>query len=215
MGGPFCSDRRLRAFGRFVVRLPPITHHLHIHGPGPTFRSVRGPLRRSRRKVIPNVTSRPSAVFVGRRPMLACRYCGRPARGLPPATLLCNAPPGDGQAEARPAAEAAVDSFAEKYGAKYEKAVTCLTKDRAAAAFYDVPADHWGHMRISNLSKTCSPRSVIAPSAPRAPRQNRRLIVFNLRGAFHGAGPKYAGCGIWGSRRGEIGDTTAHPPPRP
>jgi putative transposase len=49
------------------------------------------------------------------------------------------------------AAEAAIDVFAEKYGAKYEKAVTCLTKDREALlAFFDFPAEHWDHLRTSN-----------------------------------------------------------------
>ena len=44
------------------------------------------------------------------------------------------------QAETRAAAETAIDTFAEKYGAKYEKAVTCLTKDREALlAFYGFP----------------------------------------------------------------------------
>ena len=38
------------------------------------------------------------------------------------------------QADTRAAAEAAMNTFAEKYGAKYEKAVTCLTKDRDALA---------------------------------------------------------------------------------
>ena len=52
------------------------------------------------------------------------------------------------QAETRAAAEVAMDTFAEKYGAKYEKAVTCLTKDRdALLAFYDFPAEHWDHRK--------------------------------------------------------------------
>ena len=51
----------------------------------------------------------------------------------------------------RATAEAAVTTFAEKYGAKYEKAVTCLLKDRdALLTFYDFPAEHWGHLRTSN-----------------------------------------------------------------
>jgi transposase-like protein len=50
------------------------------------------------------------------------------------------------QAETRAASEAALDTFAEKYGAKYDKAVTCLTKDREALlAFYELLADHWDH----------------------------------------------------------------------
>ena len=51
----------------------------------------------------------------------------------------------------RATAEAAVATFAEKYGAKYEKAVTCLVKDRdALLTFYDFPAEHWDHLRTSN-----------------------------------------------------------------
>ena len=41
--------------------------------------------------------------------------------------------------------------FADKYGAKYDKAVACLTKDREALlAFFDFPAEHWDHLRTSN-----------------------------------------------------------------
>jgi putative transposase len=51
----------------------------------------------------------------------------------------------------RAAAEAAIDVFAEKYGAKYGKAVECLTKDSdALLAFYDFPAEHWDHLRTTN-----------------------------------------------------------------
>ena len=54
-------------------------------------------------------------------------------------------------APTRATAEAAIDVFAEKYGAKYDKAVACLTKDREALlAFYDFPAEHWDHLRTSN-----------------------------------------------------------------
>src|SRR5512135_3242867 len=54
-------------------------------------------------------------------------------------------------APTRAAAEAAIDGFADKYGAKYDKAVACLTKDRAALlAFFDFPAEHWHHLRTSN-----------------------------------------------------------------
>jgi transposase-like protein len=51
----------------------------------------------------------------------------------------------------RAAAETAIDVFAEKCGAKYPKAVECLTKDRQTLlAFYDFPAEHWDHLRTSN-----------------------------------------------------------------
>ena len=44
-----------------------------------------------------------------------------------------------------------MDTFAAKYQAKYSKAVTCLTKDRAVLlAFYDFPAEPWQHIRTTN-----------------------------------------------------------------
>jgi putative transposase len=46
-------------------------------------------------------------------------------------------------ASTRAEAEAAIDVFAEKYAARYEQAVACLTKDRdALVAFFDFPAEH-------------------------------------------------------------------------
>src|SRR3569832_461141 len=51
----------------------------------------------------------------------------------------------------RQLAEAAVATFAEKYAAKYGKAVACLAKDREALlAFYEFPAEHWDHLRTAN-----------------------------------------------------------------
>ena len=53
-------------------------------------------------------------------------------------------------AETRKDAEAAFDAFIESYGVKYEKAVECLSKDREPMlAFYDFPAEHWKHLRLS------------------------------------------------------------------
>jgi putative transposase len=55
------------------------------------------------------------------------------------------------EAESRKAAEDAFDRFIAKYGAKYDKAVTCLTKDREVLlTFYDFPAEHWKHVRTTN-----------------------------------------------------------------
>ncbi|TDH58379.1 IS256 family transposase [Dankookia rubra] len=55
------------------------------------------------------------------------------------------------QAPDRATAEAAISTFAEKYAAKYEKAVTCLLRDRdALLTFYDFPAEHWDHLWTSN-----------------------------------------------------------------
>jgi len=54
-------------------------------------------------------------------------------------------------AETKKDAVAAFDAFAETYGAKYDKAVECLTKDRdALLAFYDFPAEHWKHLRTTD-----------------------------------------------------------------
>jgi putative transposase len=45
----------------------------------------------------------------------------------------------------------AFDRFIATYGAKWPKATECLEKDRAELlAFYDFPAEHWGHLRTSN-----------------------------------------------------------------
>ena len=87
------------------------------------------------------------------------------------------------QAETRAAAEAAMDTFAEKYGAKYEKAVTCLTKDREALlAFYDFPADHWDHLRTGNpiesVFATVRHRTVRTKGA--LSQKTVKLMVFKL-----------------------------------
>jgi len=46
----------------------------------------------------------------------------------------------------------AFDAFVETWGIKYDKAVDCLIKDRdALLAFYDFPAEHWRHLRSTNV----------------------------------------------------------------
>jgi len=45
----------------------------------------------------------------------------------------------------------AFDLFVQSYQAKYPRAVECLLKDREELlAFYDFPAEHWGHLRTTN-----------------------------------------------------------------
>jgi putative transposase len=83
----------------------------------------------------------------------------------------------------RATAEAAVATFAEKYGAKYEKAVTCLVKDRdALLTFYDFPAEHWNHLRTSNpiesVFATVRHRTVRTKGA--LSQDTARLMVFKL-----------------------------------
>jgi putative transposase len=87
------------------------------------------------------------------------------------------------QAETRAVAEAAMDTFAEKYGAKYEKAVTCLTKDKEALlTFYDFPAEHWDHLRTGNpiesVFATVRHRTVRTKGA--LSQKTAKLMVFRL-----------------------------------
>jgi transposase-like protein len=83
----------------------------------------------------------------------------------------------------RATAQAAIASFAEKYGAKYEKAVTCLVKDRdALLTFYDFPAEHWDHLRTSNpiesVFATVRHRTVRTKGA--LSQETAKLMVFKL-----------------------------------
>jgi putative transposase len=55
-------------------------------------------------------------------------------------------------AETRQDAFKAFDAFLLTYQAKYPKATECLAKDREELlAFYDFPAEHWVHLRTSNV----------------------------------------------------------------
>jgi putative transposase len=54
--------------------------------------------------------------------------------------------------ETRQDALRAIDAFATAFEPKYPKAVACLVKDKEALlAFYDFPAEHWRHLRTSNI----------------------------------------------------------------
>jgi transposase-like protein len=86
-------------------------------------------------------------------------------------------------ASTRAAAETAIDVFADKYGAKYDRAVACLTKDREAMlAFFDFPAEHWDHLRTSNpiesVFATVRHRTVRTKGALSA--TTAKLMVFKL-----------------------------------
>ena len=83
----------------------------------------------------------------------------------------------------RVTAEAAIATFTKKYGAKYEKAVTCLAKDRdALLTFYDFPAEHWDHLRTSNpiesVFATVRHRTVRTKGA--LSQDTARLMLFKL-----------------------------------
>ena len=83
----------------------------------------------------------------------------------------------------RATAETAIATFADKYGAKYEKAVACLVKDQdALLTFYDFPAEHWDHLRTSNpiesVFATVRHRTVRTKGA--LSQDTARLMVFKL-----------------------------------
>jgi putative transposase len=83
----------------------------------------------------------------------------------------------------RAEAEVAIDLFAEAYEARYPKAVECLRKDqRALLAFYDLPAEHWLHLRTTNpiesVFATVRHRTVRAKGSLSA--TTARLMVFQL-----------------------------------
>jgi transposase-like protein len=83
----------------------------------------------------------------------------------------------------RASAEVAIDIFAEKYGAKYDKAVVCLTKDRdTLLAYFEFPAEHWDHLRTTNpiesvfatvRHRTVRTKGSLSPTTA-------RLMVFRL-----------------------------------
>lgn len=86
-------------------------------------------------------------------------------------------------AETRKNADKAFDHFAEKYGAKYDKAVACLARDRdALLAFYDFPAEHWRHVRTTNPieSTFATVRHRTKRSKGCLSRAKTRIMVFKL-----------------------------------
>jgi putative transposase len=55
------------------------------------------------------------------------------------------------EAESRKEAEKALDLFVKTYEAKYPQAAECLARDRGVLlTFYDLPAEHWRHIRTTN-----------------------------------------------------------------
>lgn len=55
-------------------------------------------------------------------------------------------------ADSREQANQHIDAFGAEFSPKYEKAVGCLNKDREALlTFMDLPAEHWKHLRTSNV----------------------------------------------------------------
>lgn len=86
-------------------------------------------------------------------------------------------------AETRATALTAIETFKEKYAAKFQRGVACLTKDaEALLAFYDFPAEHWDHLRTSNpiesVFATVRHRTVRTKGA--LSQKTAKLMVFTL-----------------------------------
>jgi transposase-like protein len=87
------------------------------------------------------------------------------------------------RAETRKAAKQAIARFEADYGAKYPKAVTSLRRDEAELlAFFDFPAEHWLHLRTSNVIEspfaTVRLRQRVTKGA--GSRQKGLLMAFKL-----------------------------------
>jgi putative transposase len=71
-------------------------------------------------------------------------------------------------AETKKDALAEFEAFVETWGVKYDKAVECLIKGRdALLAFYDFPAEHWKHLRTTNVIESSFARSATARCVPK------------------------------------------------
>jgi transposase-like protein len=80
-------------------------------------------------------------------------------------------------------AEIAIDRLAEAYEARYPKAVECIRKDqRALLAFYDLPAEHWLHLRTTNPVESvfATVRHRTARTKGSLSSKTARLMVFKL-----------------------------------
>jgi putative transposase len=75
-------------------------------------------------------------------------------------------------AETRRDALGAFDAFVETWGVKYDKAVECLIKDRdALLSFYDFPAEHWKHLRTTNVIESSRAAAIRVHQFPFAPHK--------------------------------------------
>ena len=70
--------------------------------------------------------------------------------------------------------------FKNLYEKKFSKAVECLEKDRKVLlAFYDFPAEHWGHLRTTNPIPPLR-RSVCGSGERRDAAAGKLTMVFML-----------------------------------
>ncbi len=85
----------------------------------------------------------------------------------------------DGRYERR--AEKAFDSFLDRFGDKYPKAAKCLQKDRKELlAFYDFPATHWVHIRITNPIESTFSTVSLVPTRPEAADLGKQRLQWSI-----------------------------------
>jgi hypothetical protein len=109
-------------------------------------------------------------------------------------------------AEDRAHAERAIGALVADYGAKWPKAVAKVVDDtEALLTFFDYPAEHWLHLRTTNLSSRPSRRCGPEPASPRA-RATKTPGGDGVQAAGGGRGPLAGGQpaapGSAGARRG-------------
>ena len=81
-------------------------------------------------------------------------------------------------AEDKAHAEAAVKAFADEFKAKWPKAVAKITdKPDALLAFYDMPAEHWVHLKTTNNDRV----DLCHGSPPHQGHQGRRVTLCRTR----------------------------------
>ncbi len=86
-------------------------------------------------------------------------------------------------AETKNDALAAFDTFIEIWRVKYDKAVDCLIKDRdALLGFYDFPAEHWKHLRTTNVIESTFATCATEPCASKGCLSNKTALamIFKL-----------------------------------
>ncbi|MEU4506736.1 transposase [Streptomyces sp. NPDC024089] len=90
---------------------------------------------------------------------------------------ICNA-------EDRDHAEKAVKDFGRAYSAKWPNAVKKIAGDvDELLAFYDFPAEHWGHLHSDNFWRYIK-QGWIPPYLPEAHRQNQVILQVLVSAAF-------------------------------
>ena len=68
-----------------------------------------------------------------------------------------------------------------RWGVKYDRAVECLIKERdALLAFYDFPAEHWKHLRTSNVIESAFMRHRTVRSKGCLSNKTALAMIFKL-----------------------------------